>query len=479
MAYTVPLDQPLSESQAKLISQMGTMKNLADIPFLKKFKIKKEDGVSMFDYMIKVLRSMGIDPQLILTAFLNELFRTEKLISLILQGMAQLCTAMKIKLDSNNTTFIMPPGSLTSDQKKELSKINYNWLNSGIIKSSLSIVVEALKTRILQELMVLIFGKPKKANTGENELVNSDERMSDLIDEATCGGDQIFSLSSPANINYGEVEYNKLKKLEQIQNGNLSFQITCQGVNISIPDDPMYLFKTAPPGLPGGETVTPQEAMSNVFSFTQNQIQKKTSGDSSLSNAKTGSKSFIQKFLETLISSITCLLKPFFVGVIGTVPGEANGVAGDAYVMLMNGLMGYLVGMPNSPVPPTFKTDCYPASSCEITKGGYDKNNLTEVQKKKVSLMIILCNLILNMAIGFILAYVIEKVKKLIKKYIAKRAQEKMKRKTEKMKANYDIKYGGAQRKKAQKSATQVALLKVVQPALQPSENTIELPFNV
>ena len=73
MAYVIPLDQPLSESQAKLIAQMGSMKNLADFSFLKKFKFKKEDGMSMFDYLIKVLRSMGIDPQILITAFLNDL----------------------------------------------------------------------------------------------------------------------------------------------------------------------------------------------------------------------------------------------------------------------------------------------------------------------------------------------------------------------------------------------------------------------
>ncbi len=379
MAYIVPLDQPLSETQAKLIAQVGSMKNLTDLSFFKKFKIKKEDEMSMFDYLIKVLRAMGIDPQLLLTALLNELFKTEKLVELILSSTAQLSTAMKIKLD-NSVMFDMPSGDLNDNQKKELTNINYNWLNSGIIKVTLTTVVEALKTRIIQELMILIFGKPKKpeAAFGTNGLVNDENRLNELLDEAICGGDEIFSVSSPANINFGDLSYNRLQKMEQVKNGNLTFQVTCQGVKINLPDDPMYLFKTVPPGFQGSETVTPQEAMANVFSYVGNQIQKQTTGANSQSNASSGAKSFTQKFLETLISSITCLLSPFFVGIIGAVPGEAQGMAPAALQMLTDGLL-------NSVFPGSVTTDqltgkrigeFVPATSCEMKKG-YKKKNLT------------------------------------------------------------------------------------------------------
>jgi hypothetical protein len=302
-------------------------------------------------------------------------------------------------------------------------------------------------------------------------MVTDQARMDELIDEAVCGGDAIFSVSSPANIRNEDLEYNRLKRLEQVKNGNLTFQVTCQGVDISLPDDPMYLFRTAPPGFVGSEPVTPQEAMDNIFNFVGNQIQRGTSGGSSQSNSKSGSKSFVQKLIETLISSIGCLLKPFFVGVIGMIPGEAQGTAGAAFDIIQNGLFG----SSDMPLPANFKNDFYPPSSCEIVKE-YKKNDLSPEKKKKVSLLIILCNLILNIAIGFILAYVIEKVKKLIQKYIIKKAQEKLKRKIAKMKAKYEKKYGGDQKKKAQKSARQVKMMKVVMPALKAAANVV-IPF--
>jgi len=490
MAYVIPLDQPLSESQAKLIAQMGSMKNLADFSFLKKFKFKKEDGMSMFDYLIKVLRSMGIDPQILITAFLNDLFRTEKLVDLILNATARLATAQKSKLDSSASLSVPmldphtidPNYELTDEDKQTLTDANYAWLNSNAyIRQPLSTVVEALRTRILQELMILLFGKPKKpeAASGPDGLVNDDARLAELIDEASCGGDEIFSVSSPANNTYGELSYNKLQKMEQIKNGNLSFKVTCQGVEISLPDDPMYLFRDAPPGFPSSTTTTPQEAMVNVFSLVANQIQKQTSGGSSQSNSKTGSKSFAQKLLETLISSITCLLSPFFVGIIGAVPGEAQGMAPAAMQMMTDGLLNAV--FPGSVTTDPFSGkrvgDYVPATSCEIMQSGYKKDSLTTAQKKKVTLMTILCNLILNMVIGFLLAYVLEKVKKMIIKYITSRAQERAKRKIEKMKDKYNTSPTGKAQKKIDKAAQQVALMSKVTKALQFKNNTSGIPM--
>ena len=71
MAYQVPLNQPLTESQSQLIAQMGTIKNMVNFSFLNKIKIKKEDNISLFDYLIKVLKSMGVDPEILISSFLN------------------------------------------------------------------------------------------------------------------------------------------------------------------------------------------------------------------------------------------------------------------------------------------------------------------------------------------------------------------------------------------------------------------------
>lgn len=487
MAYVVPLDQPLSETQAKLIAQVGSMKNLADLPFLKKFKLKKGDEISLFDYLLKVLRSMGIDPQILLTAFLYEFFKTDKLVEFLLTGMARLAATMNKKLGNPITT--VSGADMSDEQITELIDSNYNWLITTTspvhIRSALTIVVNALKTRIIQELMVLIFGKPKKAAVGADGLVNDQSRMDELIDEAVCGGEAIFSVSIPASTNNGDLEYNRLQKMEQVKNGNLSFQITCQGVQISLPDDPMYLFKSVPPGFQGGETVAPETAMFNVFSYVSGKVQKGTSGENSQSNAISAEKSFIQKFLETLISSITTLVKPFFVGIIGTIPGEAEGimVGSDAYNILTDGLINQVFKdsdfqnpVTTNPITGKREGDYVPPTCCQILNE-YTKSNLDSVQKKKISLLTILCNLILNIAIGFILAYVLEKVKKMIKNYMAKRAQERAARKLKKIQDKYKSSISGRSAQKADKAARQAKLMKEVVGILQFKKNTKSVPM--
>jgi hypothetical protein len=491
MAYIVPLEQPLSESQAKLIAQVGSMKNLTDLSFLKKFKLKKDEEVSLFDYLIKVLRAMGIDPQILLTSFLNEFFRTDKMVEFLFSAIAKLAAAMYKKLDPNYELsfplYACPGGQcalnekMTDDQIVELVECNYRWLDSQTaIKEPLSIALTALKTRMIQELMILIFGKPKKneAAVGTNGLVNDMGRLNELIEESVCGGNQIFSISVPASSNYGEIEYNRLQKVEQMKKGNLSFQITCQGVQISLPDDPMYLFKDVPPGFQGGQSVTPQAAMTNIFNYVSSQTQRKITGENSQSNAASAEKSFVQKFLETLISSITCLVSPYFVGFIGGIPGEAQGVAPQATQLLIDDLLTN--GLLNAVFPNSVTTDpntgnrvgeFVPATSCEITNS-YDKENLTEAQKKKIALMTILCNLMLNMLIGYILAYVLEKVKEMIKKYIAKRAQARIQRKIDKMKKKFETSTVGRTTRKAEKTAHQVRLLQKIAKLLKSRKNS-------
>ena len=488
MAYIAPIDQPLSETQAKLIAQVGSMKNLADFPFLNKFKLKKEDNVSMFDYLLKVLRAMGIDPQILLTSFLNDFFTTQKLVDFILTGTARLATSTNSALDPQAQLSFAPSSSYKMSPKEivELTNSNYNWLNSTTnpidIKNSLTILISELRIVFIKELMILIFGKPKKISTGQSGMIASDDRLKELIDESMCGGKFIFSPSSPANTNNGDLEYNRLQKMEQIKKGNLSFKITCQGVEIFLPDDPTYLFTSAPPGFQGGVPVTPQEAMANVFNYVQTQTQKGTSGNNSQSNSVTSGKNFTQNFLETLISSITTLISPVFVGFTqGNFPAEIQPLLSNQnsqiYTLLTNGLLEIV--FPNSvhTDPATGKREgaFVPATSCMIVSN-YKKESLTSEQKKKIALINILCNLLLNMLISFLLNYVLTKVKKMIQKYIAKRAQERAQRKISKMKAKFSSTIGGKIQKKANRAVRQAKLLKTVSGILKYSENGFSIP---
>jgi hypothetical protein len=491
MAYVIPLEQPLSETQAKLIAQVGSMKNLADLPFLRKFKLKKEDNISLFDYLMKVLRAMGIDPQILITAFLNDQFQTNKMVDFLLLATAKVAAAMYKKLDPDyELSFPLYdcPGTdcefnkkMTDEEILELIQCNFRWLKSkNYIVEPLTDIMAVSRTRILQELMIIIFGRPKKdeAAVGTNGLVNDLNRLNELIEESICGGNQIFDVSVPPSNDYGEIEYNRLQKIEQFNNGNLSFQITCEGVQISLPDDPMYLFKDVPPGFQGGVFVPPQAAMQNIFNFVNTQIQKKTTGISSESNAMTAEKNFSQKLLETLISSITCLVSPYFIGFIGTLPEEFVPLSIQAKDLLQKGLLNVSFGetlVTTDPFTGKRVGEYVPATSCEITSS-YDKENLTEEQKKKTTLMTILCNLLLNFAISYILSFIIKQLKKLIKDALVKRAQNKQDRKTEKIKKRFQESTAGQLIGKSERAVRQTKLMQKILKLLKPQTNH-SVPF--
>jgi len=103
MAFKVPVDQVLTESQAEFISKIGSIKNLMSLDFIKKLNLPKADQISTFDYCLKVLRSMGIDPTVLFNAFLTNFFDTDRLVHFILLGFSQILTANNILLDSNSS----------------------------------------------------------------------------------------------------------------------------------------------------------------------------------------------------------------------------------------------------------------------------------------------------------------------------------------------------------------------------------------
>jgi hypothetical protein len=420
---------------------------------------------------------MGIDPQILISTFLNDFFRTDKITDFILTGIAKLATANYKQLNSSaSLSFVPNPNnSMTDEEIVELTDSNYSWLNSQVlIKKPLEAVINVYRIRMIQELMVLIFGKPKKeeAAYGSNGLCVDINRFNELINEALCGGDKIFSVSNPVNNRFGDLEYNRLQKLSQIEKGDLSFQITCQDVKITLPDDPMYLFESAPPGIAGGAKVSPQEAITNVFNLVGNQVQRANIGEKNQSNAESAKSSFSKKLLETLISSITVLIRPILIGFTGTIPSEFQGLSGNAINLVNNGLLNIV--FPNSvttnPISGVREGDFVPPDSCKIINS-YDKENLTPEQKNSLLIISIFCNLILNMAISFLLSYVIQEVKKLVKKYIAKRAQAKMERKMEKIKKQYENTLIGRSQKKAERTARQVKLMQKIIKLLNPKKN--------
>ena len=74
MAISVPINAPLTDSQAELTAKIGSMKSLLALPTIKKRNIPKENQMSTYDYLIKILDVMGLTPEIIFNAFLTKVF---------------------------------------------------------------------------------------------------------------------------------------------------------------------------------------------------------------------------------------------------------------------------------------------------------------------------------------------------------------------------------------------------------------------
>lgn len=450
MAFPIPIDQPLTESQGKLISQIGSMKGLLGLPFFEKSKIAKSDRISTFDYLIRLLKSIGIDPSVLLYAFLTEFFSTAYLVNLILRATAQLAAGMGKNLDKNSK-FVLPQNPSKKD-KQNLIDINYYWLSSNsAINTALTALVSAAQKQLAKDLTILLFGRPKKQESAD--LMNSDKnRMNELVEESVCGV-EIFSVSSPAYVRNEDLEYNRVKLAQKIQKGELGFNVTCQGVAITLPEDPSYLFgESLQVYLPSTST-SPAQAMQNVIKHVSNQVQKDTKGNSE-SNSQSSEKSFVQMLVEKLLTSITTLLKPIFAGF------SLNGVP----------MIGFLDVVAKETGDSSFASaNCFPPGSCEILSN-YDKNNLTAGQKDKMLLLKILCNMLLNALLGYLMSFAISQFKKLIARYFAKRAANKIKRKIEKLKQRFNL-LGGSNNLNISNMAKQAAYMSTISKVLKPSDN--------
>ena len=74
MGFKVPISQPLTDSQAELTSKIGSMKSLLSFPIDTHFTIPKGEQISTMDYLLKVMRALGIEPEIIFNIFLDKIF---------------------------------------------------------------------------------------------------------------------------------------------------------------------------------------------------------------------------------------------------------------------------------------------------------------------------------------------------------------------------------------------------------------------
>lgn len=416
MGLKIPISSPLTESQAELTSKIGSMKSLLSIPIDKNLSIPKNNQISTFDYLIKVMRALGIEPEIMFNFFLDKIFDAsgtfleEKVLDAFADSMGQ----KGRELPSINNPLA------TQSQKEEFKKTNRAFLK-GLIPATF---IQVYKQQIAKNLTIMIFG-PK---TGPSLILNPNPlEVNRLFEDSICG-EGLFSLSSDPITTPADAEYNRIALRKQLEKGEVIFEISCQEVKIKLPENPGFIFEggglfTAPSTAP----MTPTQSLNILVQHVKNQSQNINNEENSNSTGKSFFEILITKFLNYISSLVFPFLGPIFTLVAPYSAASGLNNANTAY------------------------------SNCDIM------NSNPQEKQEKQEFFKSLANALLKELLRVLLVFTIKEFKKLVSNYYARTAAEKQKRRTAKVKQRFEIfNQIGANASKALKYATAAATLAVI-----------------
>lgn len=395
MAFKNTDNAVLTDSQSELTSKIGSMRSLLSLPSFKRRNIPRNQQISTYDYLMKILRSIGITPEIVIQFFVDKVFSLAEnfLENVIIEAMAAALDAKKIKLSSNQT-------------------------NANVMKSAIPAnFLVTVKLKIAQELTYMIFG-PRNGNAAQY-LVPDSDRRNFLIDEAICGGN-MFSLSNDPTIRNEDISFNRIKLAQQLEKGEVIFEINCQDVKIKLPDDPSIFFGSGGVNTVSSSPVTPSKSLDLLVSYVENRTQQINNQQ----NSKQVGKGFREILVEKLLSYITTLVIPYM---------------GPIFAFLKT-----KEATKNLTPENTLYGACAIEASPDSSETQAFAKNLTNSLYKEL--------------VKGLLIYAIKNFKKLVASYFAKSALEKAKRKADKIKLKFKIFKGGedvqgaAKQKKALKS---------------------------
>ncbi|MEK6829665.1 MAG: hypothetical protein AABY15_06095, partial [Nanoarchaeota archaeon] len=264
MALKIPISSPLTEAQAELTSKIGSMKSLLSLPINKNLKIPKEQQISTFDYLIKVMRAMGIEPEFIFNVFLDKVFDET---GTFLEETVIAAVADSIGQKGRQLPGLINPTATQAE--KDAYKISNRAYLAGLIPP---VFLQAVKQQMAKNLALMIFG-PKDGPAATTLNSNASERDR-LFEDAICG-QNLFSISSDPIVLQEDVEYNRVALRKQLEKGEVIFEISCQDVKITLPQNPSYIFEgggqfTASSAVPP----TPSQSLGILVQHVKNQGQR-------------------------------------------------------------------------------------------------------------------------------------------------------------------------------------------------------------
>lgn len=392
MAIDLPINSPLTDAQAELTSKVGSMKSLLALPSIRKRNIPKDNQMSAFDYLLKIMEAMGLNPEIIFNAFLTKVFDEtttfleEKVLDAIANSIGE--QGRQLSPHVNN------PSPSTKD-KKEYKASNKAYLRSHFPNAFLNIY----KQKIAKDLTVMIFG-PR--TTTPNSLNTNQSEVDDFIKNAICS-EGTFSMSNDPIVRNQDIEYNRIKLRQQLEKGEVIFEISCQDVKIKLPENPGFIFNGGGTFTSSSSVVAPAQSLIFTVQYVNNQIQRINSE----ANANKGGKKFFQILIEKLLSFISVLVQPYLPTVFTAINAS----------------------LPLSEQIPPYNSFIF--SNCDIA------NDPSSDTKKEFAKS--LFNALFKDLLKLLLLFVIKKFKQLVANYFARTALEKQRRKLDKAKMKFQV----------------------------------------
>lgn len=393
MPLNIPISSPLTDTQAELTSKIGSMKSLLSLPIDVNLKIPKGQQISTFDYLMKVLKALGVEPELIFNLFLDKVFDETGtfLEETVIKAVADSLGEKGRQLPSTNNP------TATDAQKKEYKKNNADYLLNLVPTNFLQVY----KQQLAKNLTMMIFG-PKDGPTAEYLNPSPSERDR-LFEDAICG-ENLFSLSSDPIVLQQDVEYNRIALRKQLEQGQMVFNINCQNVKIELPEDPKYIFEGGGQFTVSSTTPSPSQSLQLLVQYTRNSTQRINNEQ----NANSAGKSFFEILLVKLLNYISSLVFPFLGPIFNLLVNDSAAAGLDA------------------------STVAYSNCSIMNSDGASDA-------KEKQEFFRSLVNALLKELLRMLLVFAIKEFKKMVANYFAKLAIEKQKRRAEKIKQKFEI----------------------------------------
>ena len=394
MPLNLPINAPLTESQSELNAKVSSMKSLLALSSLKKLRVPKHQQISSYDYLKKLVNTLGFTLEPLFLLFIEKVFDEagDFLEKEVLQSIASSLAKKGTSLPNTHT----PQADMTDVLRKQYEDNNMSYLrnNTGLPANFLSVA----KQKLAKDLVLMMFG-PKDGPAAEYLNPDPAERQR-LISEAVCGS-FAFSMSNDSIVREEDLEYNRIALAKQLERGAVMFNISCQDVHVTLPQDPSIIFEGGGQFTVPSQSITPAQSLSFLVQHVGNQVQNINTEE----NRNAGGRSFFEILIERMIgymsSLVTPLLGPVFSSINATPAGSLH---------------------PQSDIV---------HSTCDIL------NNPSDEESKEFGRK--LSNQLYKSLLSIILIFVIREFKKLVANYYAKIAIEKQKRKLEKIKHKFKL----------------------------------------